>query len=108
MVFIQGALTVANLLVSLFVLIFAILFLARTKSVRARQPWIFLMIAVIVFFIMQLFNTLVILEVAHIEGYQFIFDSMLIAILLFTFIFQYNLILNSELITIASSKHPKR
>ncbi|MGM5481804.1 MAG: hypothetical protein ACQESE_05345 [Nanobdellota archaeon] len=107
--FMQGALSFANILISIFVLVFAISFLKKTVGVKDRNPWIFLLIAVIVFFLMQVAKIFHLLGYIDISGYSFYLDSMFIAIILFTFIFQYNLILTSEKIEIEKKKaHHKR
>ncbi|MFP4195955.1 MAG: hypothetical protein ACLFSN_04275 [Candidatus Woesearchaeota archaeon] len=105
--FMQGALSFANILISIFVLVFAISFLKKTVKRKDRNPWIFLLIAVIVFFFMQVTKVFDLLGYINISGYSFYMDSMFIAIILFTFIFQYNLILNSELIEIRKKQTKK-
>lgn len=98
--FIQGSLSFANILLAVFVLFFAISFLRKTKENRDRNPWIFLLIAVVVFFCIQILKVLELMGHINLNTYMFYLDSMFIAIVLFTFIFQYNLILSSELIQI--------
>lgn len=105
-IFIEGVLSIANILLSIFVLAFAIIFLRKTVHHRNRNPWLFLMVAISVFFLMQVLNILSILGFMNVSFLRYYLDSMFIAIVLFTFIFQYNLVLNSELIVITkNSKH---
>jgi hypothetical protein len=105
--FLQGSLIITNLLISLFVLVFACMFLHSTKSVEGRKPWLFLLFAVVIFFVMQVVTAIWFFTGLDTTQFTYVFNSMFIAILLFTFIFQYNLILNSELITIVR-KHKKK
>ncbi|MGM5480357.1 MAG: hypothetical protein ACQESC_02770 [Nanobdellota archaeon] len=100
----HGALGIANIIISLFVLCFAIVFLKKTVKVKDRNPWIFLLIAVVVFFAIEVLKIASFVGWINLHAYSFYLDSMFIAILLFTFIFQYNLILNSELIAIRRKK----
>lgn len=107
--FVHGMLGIANIVLSIFVLLFAIGFLRKTKRMKNRNPWIFLLIAVIIFFVIQTTKLLSVLGIIPLTGYSFYLNSMFVAILLFTFIFQYNLILNSELIEIKKKKnHAKK
>ncbi len=99
--YIPGMLTVANFLIASFVMVFALSFLRKTKNVKDRRPWVFLLIAVIIFFLMQFVNILGLAGFFQMDAYRSYFDSMFLAIILFTFVFQYNLILNSELILIS-------
>jgi len=98
--FIQGSLSFANILLAVFVLFFAISFLRKTKYTKDRNPWLFLLVAVIIFFCIQVLKIFELLGHIRLDTYMFYLDSMFIAIILFTFIFQYNLILSSELIQI--------
>jgi len=99
--YIPGVLTFANFLIATFILIFAMSFLRKTKDAKDRKPWLFLLIAVMVFFVMQFVNILGLAGFFPLDYYRSYFDSMFLAIILFTFVFQYNLILNSELILIS-------
>lgn len=98
--FIQGSLSFANILLAAFVLFFAISFLRKTKETKDRNPWFFLLVAVVVFFCIQILKVVELMGYINLDTYMFYLDSMFIAIVLFTFIFQYNLILSSELIQI--------
>ncbi len=99
--YMSGVLTFANFLIASFVLIFALSFLKKTKNARDRKPWVFLLIAVVIFFLMQFVGILSLAGFFSLDVYRSYFDSMFLAIILFTFVFQYNLILNSELILIS-------
>ena len=105
--FIQGFLSFANILLAVFVLFFAISFLKKTKETKDRNPWLFLLIAVIIFFVIQILKVLELMGHISLDSYMFYLDSMFIAIILFTFIFQYNLILSSELIQIKRKDDPE-
>lgn len=101
---IQGILSFTNIFIAVFVLVFAASFLKKTESHRHRNPWIFLFCAVIIFFFIQILKVFELLGQVDLGGYMFYLDSMFLAVVLFTFVFQYNLILNSELIQITRKK----
>jgi len=106
--FVQGMISFANLVIATFVLIFAIFFLRETVHTKYRYPWIFLLVAVIVFFSLQIVNVLSLFGFVEIGMYRFIFDLLFLAVILFTFIFQYTLILHSEKIMIMRQKQSKK
>jgi amino acid transporter len=106
--FFQGMISYANLLLALFVLVFAIFFLKDTVHHKHRHPWIFLLCAVVVFFLLQVINVLSILGILNLNNFRFIFDLLFLGIVLFTFIFQYTLILKSEKIFIQQHQRVKR
>lgn len=99
--YLHGVFAIANMVLSLFVLWFAFSFLKRTSGGKDRNPWFFMLFAVVIFFVMQVINVLHLFGITDFTTYRIYFDSMFLAIILFTFVFQYNLILNSELILIA-------
>lgn len=91
---------IANLFISLFVLIYAWSFLKQTADVRDRKPWVFLFIATIVFFIFELVGVIDLFHLSEVPGVTSLFETIFIALILFVFIFQYDLILKSDLILI--------
>ncbi len=96
----ESIINIANLFISLFVLIYAWSFLKQTADVRDRKPWVFLFIATIVFFIFELVGVLDLFKLSTIPGVTSLFETIFIALILFVFIFQYDLILKSDLILI--------
>ena len=106
--YLHGVFAIANIILSVFVLWFAFSFLKRTSQGKDRNPWFFMFFAVVVFFVMQLINILHLFGITDFTTYRIYFDSMFLAIILFTFVFQYNLILNSELILIAGKSVEKK
>lgn len=96
----SSMLDVANVFISLFVLVYAWSFLKQTADVRDRKPWVFLFIAAVVFFIFELVGVLGVFDVFMIPGLQSFLESVFIALILFVFIFQFDLILKSDLILI--------
>ena len=98
--YLGGMLEIANVFISLFVLVYAWSFLKQTSDVRDRKPWVFLFIAAIVFFCFELIGVLGIFELFTIPGLRSFLESVFIALILFVFIFQFDLILKSDLILI--------
>lgn len=98
--YLGGILEIANVFISLFVLIYAWSFLKQTQDVRDRKPWVFLFIAAVVFFAFEVVGVLDIFALSQIPGLRNFLESAFIALILFVFIFQYDLILKSDLILI--------
>ncbi|MBN1274936.1 hypothetical protein JXA12_01450 [Candidatus Woesearchaeota archaeon] len=98
--YLSGILEIANVFISLFVLIYAWSFLRQTADVRDRRPWVFLFIAAVVFFIFEVVGVLNVMNLSNIPGLHSFLESAFIALILFVFIFQYDLILKSDLILI--------
>ncbi len=93
-------LEIANVFVALFVLAYAYSFLRQTSEARDRKPWVFLFIAAVVFFVFEVIGVLNIFRITHFNELRSFLETVFIALILFVFIFQYDLILKSDLILI--------
>ncbi len=98
--FLSSILEIANVFISLFVLIYAFSFLKQTADVKDRRPWVFLFFAAFVFFIFEVVGLLNLFSISEIPALMSFLESIFIALILFVFIFQYDLILKSDLILI--------
>ncbi|MBD3209498.1 hypothetical protein GF367_03705 [Candidatus Woesearchaeota archaeon] len=98
--YLSGILEIANVFISLFVLIYAWSFLRQTADVKDRKPWVFLFVAAIVFFLFEVVGVLDVFNISKVPGLRSFLESAFIALILFVFIFQYDLILKSDLILI--------
>jgi hypothetical protein len=98
--YLGGILEIANVIISLFVLIYAWSFLRQTADVRDRKPWVYLFIAAAVFFLFEVLGVLDVFNFSNIPNLRSFLESAFIALILFVFIFQYDLILKSDLILI--------
>ena len=96
----SGILDIANVFISFFVLIYAWSFLRQTQDVRDRRPWVFLFIATAIFFIFEVIGALNVFNISQMPGLGSFLETVFIALILFVFIFQYDLILKSDLILI--------
>jgi hypothetical protein len=98
---IEGILEVANVFISVFVLFYAYSFLAKTSSVKDRKPWIFLFIASIIFFLFEFLGAVKLLSAFEIPSLRYFLGTTFIGLILFTFIFQYDLIQKADMILIS-------
>ena len=98
--YLSGILEIANVFIALFVLIYAWSFLRQTTDVRDRKPWVYLFFAALVFFLFELVGVFDAFNLSSIPGLRSFLESTFIALILFVFIFQYDLILKSDLILI--------
>lgn len=102
--YLQSILVIANVFISLFVLVFAYVFLKNTEPERDRKPWIFLLIAIAVFFLFELVSMLDVLSAQPLFEIKDFFKTVFIAIILYVFVFQYSLIKGSNKILIRRKK----
>ncbi|MCA9478588.1 MAG: hypothetical protein KC535_05565 [Nanoarchaeota archaeon] len=98
--FIQGTLTFANLMLSIFVLVYAASFIQKSESHQHRRPWVSLFFASTVFFLLESVKALHFLEFINLGNAIFYLDSVFIAVVLFTFIFQHKMLIEQGIILI--------
>ena len=98
--FIQGTLTFANLMLSIFVMVYAASFIQKSNHKSHRKPWISLFFASIVFFLLESVKALHFLEFINLGNTAFYLDSLFIAAVLFTFIFQHKMLVEQGIILI--------
>jgi len=109
----QGVFALANAFIALFIVIYAFLFLKKTKSHRERRPWDYLMIASMTYlvytFLVMLFTiygveTIFNLNVTDVNVFfQFLYTGLI----LLAFISQTDLIFKNEIIIITRRLDPK-
>jgi quinol-cytochrome oxidoreductase complex cytochrome b subunit len=87
-----------NVFISLFIILFAFSFFKKTEPHEDRKPWIFLLFSVIVFFCIELSG--VIPATAKLTDYRNFLKTTFIAIVLYVFVFQYNLLNRADKIVI--------
>ncbi|USN45479.1 MAG: hypothetical protein H6502_05540 [Candidatus Woesearchaeota archaeon] len=93
-------LDLANVFISLFVLLYAYSFLQKTNNVRDRRPWVWLTVATMIFFIAQVLHVMFPTPDEVLISVKFFLQTTFIGMVLFVFIFQYDMIVKSELILI--------
>lgn len=109
----QGIFSMANAFIAFFIVVYAFLFLKKTKSHRERRPWDYLIIASIVYlfytFLVMLFTiygveTIINLNITDVSVFfQFLYTGLI----LLTFISQTDLIFKNEIIIITRRIDPK-
>jgi hypothetical protein len=109
---IMGVFTLANSFIALFIVIYAFMFLKKTKSHRERRPWDYLFIASTIYLIytillmmLEIYNVTTIMDVNVFElsvFFQFIYTGLI----LLSFISQTDLIFKNDLIIIMKKLHP--
>ena len=104
--FVRGIFSMANAFIAFFIVIYAFLFLHKTKSHKERRPWDYLVIASIIYLAYTLLsmlfsiygvNTILSFHVSEMSTFfQFVYSGLI----LLSFISQTDLIFKNELIII--------
>ena len=104
--FVKGIFSMANAFIAFFIVIYAFLFLQKTKSHKERRPWDYLVIASIIYLVYTLLsmlfsiygvNTILSFHVNELSTFfQFVYSGLI----LLSFISQTDLIFKNELIII--------
>jgi len=110
--FVNALFSWANTFIAMFIMIYAYLFLTKTKKHRDRKPWDFLFLASFIFLLYQIFNLLVVSGVTMISAIDLTMVSNLMSFLfagavLLAFVSQHDLILKSQIILISKKDDKK-
>ena len=102
----KGIMSLANVFIALFIVIYAMLFLKQTKSHKERRPWDYLVVGsfiyivyTVIIMLLSLYNVGIVFNLSLNEltvFFQFIYS----ALVLLAFISQTDLIFKNELIII--------
>ncbi len=108
-----GIFSVANVIIAFFVMIYANLFLLKTKEHRERRPWDFLFFSSLLFLIFEVISLAVYFGIIRFVGVDLImvgklFEFLYGGFVLLAFISQHDLILKSHLILISKKEDEKR
>ncbi len=104
--YIIGVLRITNLLIAIFILLYAYLFLIKTTRRSERKPWDYLFFSAFIFLLYQVFSIVALFANSQFwavnEGVvgvlvEFLFSGLV----LLAFVSQHDLILNSPLILIS-------
>jgi len=98
--YITSLLEVSSLFISLFILIFAFIFLKRTEPHADRRPWAYLFLAVLVFFLFELIGVIAFFSTEFKFALRNFFKTLFIGIILYVFVYQYYLLSRSSSIII--------
>ncbi len=107
-----GLFTIANLFIAFFIMIYAYLFLVKTKRHKERRPWDFLFVASLLFLLFELVSLFSYFGVIQFVGVDMamvnkIFEFLYSGFVLLAFISQHDLILKSHLILISKKEDKK-
>ncbi len=109
---IRGIFTLSNTFIAVFIVVYAFLFLKKTKSHYERRPWDYLFMASIIYLtytlaimLLTLYNVQVILNL-KLEEMNVFFQFLYTGLILLAFISQTDLIFKNEIIVITRKLDP--
>lgn len=105
--YVATLLQLANIFISIFIIIIAYLFFEKTKPHKERTPWILLFVAVIIFFFFEL-SGLIFRFVNPIPEVRDFFKTLFIAFVLYVFVYQNYLLKTSSSIIIDKKETTKK
>ena len=102
----------ANSFIALFIVVYAVLFLKKTKSHKERRPWDYLVVASIIYLaytllamLLAIYNVRTILRV-NVSELNVFFQFLYTGLILLAFISQTDLIFKNEIIIITRKLSP--
>lgn len=109
---IRGIFTLANTFIAVFIVVYAFLFLKKTRSHYERRPWDYLFMASIIYLtytlaimLLTLYNVQVILSL-KLDELNVFFQFLYTGLILLAFISQTDLIFKNEIIVITRKLDP--
>lgn len=90
----------ANIFISLFIIIFAVIFLRKTEPHENRKPWSYMLVAVIVYFLFEVLSVVGVFSTSILPELKDFFKTFFVAIVLYVFVYQHYLISKSNKILI--------
>jgi len=109
---IRGIFTLANAFIAVFIVVYAFLFLKKTRSHYERRPWDYLFMASIIYLtytmaimLLTLYNVQVILSL-KLDELNVFFQFLYTGLILLAFISQTDLIFKNEIIVITRKLEP--
>jgi hypothetical protein len=110
--FIRGIFTLANTFIAVFIVVYAFLFLKKTKSHYERRPWDYLFMASIIYLsytlaimLLTLYNVQTVLNL-KLDELNVFFQFLYTGLILLAFISQTDLIFKNEIIIITRKLEP--
>lgn len=98
--YLASLLEFSSLFISLFILVFAFIFLKSTESHVDRRPWIYLFLAIFTFFLFEFIGVLAFFSSEFKFALRNFFKTLFIGIILYVFVYQYYLLSKSSSIII--------
>jgi amino acid transporter len=101
----RGIFTMADSFIALFIVIYAFLFLKRTKSHKERRPWDYLFVGSIIYLVYTMITIIITYNVGNIGDINLValnvfFQFLYTGLILLAFISQTDLIFKNEIIII--------
>src|SRR4030042_1195594 len=109
---IKGVLSLSNVFIAVFIVIFAMLFLKQTRSHRERRPWDYLVVASVIYLLYTLFTMLIqnygeqMVFNLSLDELSIFFQFIYSGLVLLAFISQTDLIFKNEIIIITRRLEP--
>ncbi|HHE36899.1 MAG TPA: hypothetical protein ENL16_03750 [Candidatus Woesearchaeota archaeon] len=109
----RGILVMANSFIALFIVIYAVLFLKKTKSHKERRPWDYLVIASMIYLaytlLLMLFTIYKVTRIFNLSVAELnmFFQFLYTGLILLAFISQTDLIFKNEIIIITRKLSPE-
>ena len=104
---IVGIFTVANSFIALFIVVYAFMFLNKTRSHKDRRPWDYLFLASIIYLVytmflmlLEIYNIRMIFNTLDVYELSVFFQFIYTGLILLAFISQTDLIFNNQVIII--------
>ena len=107
-IYVEAALTVANIVIAVFTLVYGALFIIETVKSEHRKAWNVLIIAILLFLGFETFKLLKTFGIISWTVSILIFEISFNCVLLYAFVFQRELIQKSQIITIEKKIKNKR
>lgn len=92
----ESLLNVTDVFISIFIIIYAIIFLRKTHSSKHRRPWEIMIIAIIFFLLASIFAVLSQFNILKVIGLINVLKTIFIGLVLLVFTTTYNLIDEGE------------
>lgn len=96
----ENLLNVSDVFISLFIIGYAIFFIAKTHSSKHRRPWEIMFFAIICFLLAEIFTVLGQFQIAYIPGLINVLKTLFIGLMLLVFSMSYDLINTGQGISI--------
>ena len=109
---IKGVLSLSNVFIAVFIVIYAMLFLKQTRSHRERRPWDYLVVASVIYLLYTLFTMLIqnygeqMVFNLSLDELSIFFQFIYSGLVLLAFISQTDLIFKNEIIIITRRLEP--
>jgi chromate transport protein ChrA len=104
----EGLLNVADVFISIFIIGYAIFFISKTHSSKHRRPWEVMLIAVICFFLAEIFTVLGQFHIFEKIGLINVLKTLFIGLMLLVFTLTYELIEKENGMIIKKKTHQKK